>query len=125
MGSNLRRSERQREMAAYMADDRVPDVERGGVLLALVAHAAGAMLLIGAQAAWCAVTAVRVWRRRDAGWTAAVRAGVHRPTLAGLTAATLAYAVLRRLGVAALIARARHHPARQGHEPHPESGATG
>jgi hypothetical protein len=79
------------------------------VMLGLVTHAVAFLLLTGAQAAWCAVTAVRVWRRRESGWAEAVRTGVHRPTLASLAGATVAYAVLRRLGLARLRRRAREH----------------
>jgi hypothetical protein len=106
------RANRQLELAGYMADERVPAAERGGVMLGLFGHAVVFMVLTCAQATWCAVTAVRVWRRREAGWPAALRDGVHRPTLAGLVTATAAYTVLRRLGLAAIIRRAREHAAR-------------
>jgi hypothetical protein len=105
------RAERQLDMAAYLADERVPAAERGGVMLGLLSHAVMFMVLACAQAAWCAVTAVRVWRRRDAGWPAALRDGAHRPTLAGLVTATAVYTVLRRLGLAAISRRAREHAA--------------
>ncbi len=82
------------------------------MMLGLLAHAVAYLLLTGAQAAWAAVTAVRVWRRRDAGWPAALRDGVHRPTLAGLVTATVAYAVLRRLGLAAVTRQAGEHAAK-------------
>jgi hypothetical protein len=97
------------DLVAYLTDERVPDVERGAVMLGLWAHAVAYLLLTAAQVAWCAVTAVRVWRRREAGWAAAVRTGVHRPTLVGLASATAAYAILRRLGLASLSRRARRH----------------
>jgi hypothetical protein len=106
-----RRAEWRRDAEAYLMDARVSDTERGAVMLGLFAHAVVYLLLTGAQAAWCAVTAVRVWRRRDAGWTAALRDGVHRPTLAGLAAVTVAYALLRRLGMAVISRRAREHAA--------------
>ncbi len=112
-GHPRRGRERQRDIAAYLADERVPAGERGGVMLGLLAHAVVYLLLAGAQAGWCVVTAVRVWRRRDAGLAAAVRDGVHRPTLAGLAVATVAYAVARRLGVAGLSQRASAHATRQ------------
>jgi hypothetical protein len=114
VGSNSGGSgKRDSEVLAYLTDERVPAGERGGVILGLVAHAAAYLLLAAAQAAWCAVTAIRVWRRREAGWPVAVRTGVHRPTLAGLAAVTVGYEILRRLGVAGLSRRARDHAVRQ------------
>jgi hypothetical protein len=101
------------DAVAYLTDERVPAGERGGVILGLLAYAVAYLLLTAAQAAWCAITAVRVWRRREAGWAAAVRTGVHRPTLAGLAAATVGFEIVRRLGVAGLSRRARDHAARQ------------
>jgi len=106
------RAQRQLELADYMANERVPAAERGGVMLGLFGHAVVFMVLACAQAAWCAVTAVRVWRRRDAGWPAALRDGVHRPTLVGLVTATAVYTVLRRLFVATISRQAREHAAR-------------
>ncbi len=58
---------RDQEVVAYLTDERVPAGERGGLMLGLVAHAFAYLLLVAAQAAWCVVTAMRVWRRRDAG----------------------------------------------------------
>jgi hypothetical protein len=106
------RNERHRDALALLTGESASDMERGAVMLGLFAHAIAYLILTGAQAAWCAVTAVRVWRRRDAGWPAALRDGVHRPTLAGLVTATVAYALLRRLGLAAVSRRAREHAAR-------------
>lgn len=106
------RERRQQEIAAYLRDENVPDVERGAVMLGLITHAFTFLLLIAAQAAWGAVTAVRVWRRRDAGWPRAVRTGVHGPTLAGLVTATFGYQILVRFGRARLSSRARAHASR-------------
>jgi hypothetical protein len=106
------RGERHRDALALLTGESASDMERGAVMLGLFAHAVVYLLLTGAQVAWCAVTAVRVWRRRDAGWPAALRGGVHRPTLAGLGTATVAYAVLRKLGLAVISRRAREHAAR-------------
>jgi hypothetical protein len=111
-GKRNGRAKQQLDLARYMADQSVPATERGGVMLGLFGHAVVFMVLACAQAAWCAVTAVRVWRRRDAGWPAALRDGVHRPTLAGLVTAIVAYTLLRRLFVAAISRRAREHAAR-------------
>ena len=105
--------QRDSEVEAYLTDESVPAAERGGVILGLVAHAGAYLLLTAAQATWCAVTAVRVWRRREAGWAEAVRTGVHRPTLAGVAAATVGYEIARRLGVAGLSRRARDHAVQQ------------
>jgi hypothetical protein len=106
------RNERNRDALALLTGESASDMERGAVMIGLFAHAVAYLMLTGAQAIWCAVMAVRVWRRRDAGWPAALRDGVHRPTLAGLVTATVAYAVLRRLGLAAISRRAREHAAR-------------
>jgi len=110
-GSGERRRE---EAMAYLIDERVPAGQRSTLMLGLVAHAFAYLLLTAAQVAWCAVTAVRVWRRREAGWAVALRTGVHRPTLAGLAAATLIYQILRRSLLARLAQRGREHAARQG-----------
>jgi hypothetical protein len=113
MGRNSRvNSERHREISAYLADERVPDEERGTVMIALFGHAVAYLALAAVQAIWLAVTAVRVWRRREQGLTAAVRTGVHRPTLAGIAGATLGYTILRRIGVARLGQRAARHAVR-------------
>lgn len=84
----------------YLADDRMPAEERSRVVLALVAHACVFLLLTAAEATWVLAVAVRLWRRREDGLTAAVRAGVHRPTLVGLLIAHLTYVVFRRIGLA-------------------------
>ena len=92
--------EQQRRGLAYLTDDRVPAEERGQVMLALVAHAGVYLLLTGAKAIWVVAAAVRVWRRREAGLTTAVRTGVHKPTLAILLVAQLTYVIFRRVGLA-------------------------
>lgn len=101
-----RRQEQRHAMHAYLTDGRVPDQERGLAMAALVAYALGYTLLAATEASWVAVTAVRVWRRRDAGLTEAARSGVHKPTLAGLLAANLLLEALRRAGLAELGRRA-------------------
>ena len=95
-------------------DERVPDHERGAVVVGLVAHAFAYLALVATQAIWLAVTAVRVWRRRKEGFATAVRTGVHRPTLAGVVAATLTYAILHKIGIAWLGRRAAEHGVRPG-----------
>jgi len=110
-GGSRGRDERYRDALALLTGESASDMERGAVMLGLFAHAIAYLLLTGTQVAWCAVTAVRVWRRRDAGWPAALRDGVHRPTLAGLITATAAYMMLRRLGLAVISRRAREHAA--------------
>jgi hypothetical protein len=117
MGRNSRGdSERRREVTAYLMDERVPDRERGAVVVGLVAHAFAYLVLSAAQAIWLAVTAVRVWRRREEGFATAVRTGVHKPTLAGLAAATLTYEIMRRFGMVRLSQRAAGHAVRQGRD---------
>jgi hypothetical protein len=102
-----RRQEQQRRLTAYVTDQRVPDLERGWIMLALTGHASVYLLLTGANTAWIAGMAVRVWRRRKAGLTGAVRAEVRRPGLGALLAANLVYASLRALLLAVLERRAR------------------
>jgi hypothetical protein len=107
------REERRRAIHAYLTDDSTPEQERGWVMLALIAHAFGYVLLTTTEAVWVAVTAVRVWRRRDAGLSEAARTGVHTPALAGLLAAHVVYETLRRAGLAELSRRATGRPARR------------
>jgi hypothetical protein len=104
--------ERQRRFLAYMTDQRVSDEEHGVVMIWLFTHALAYLLLTAAQAIWAAVTVVRVWRRREAGWATALRTGVHLPSLAGLVTARLIYAILRRIGVARLNRRTDEHASR-------------
>jgi hypothetical protein len=92
-----------------MADEDLPSREKGAIFLALLAHAVIYLLLTAAQAIWVAVTASRIWQRRDAGLSAAVKDGVHRPTLAGISAATLLCEITRRAGVAMLSHRVAGH----------------
>jgi hypothetical protein len=117
MASHRRgRAQEREDIVAYLTDDHAPPGERGAVMLGLTAHAVVFLVLASAQAAWCAVTGVRVWRRREAGWPAAVRTGIDRPTLAGLVAATVVYTGLRRFGLAKLSRRAREHAARRAQD---------
>jgi len=106
--------EQQLRGLAYLTDDRVPAEERGRVMLVLVAHAGVYLLLTAAQAIWVVAMAVRVWRRREAGLTAAVRTGVHKPTLAVMLAAQLAYVIFRRVGLGKLNRRTSKYAAQQG-----------
>jgi hypothetical protein len=108
-----RRQEQQNAIHAYLTDGRAPEQERGWVMVALVAHAFAYLLLAATEAVWVAVTAVRVWRRRDAGLPEAARSAVHKPTLAGLLVANLLFEALRRAGLAELDRRATGRPARR------------
>ena len=105
------RQEQRRRFMAYMGDDRTPAEEKGRVMLGLVGHAFVYLLLISADAIWVVVSAVRVWRRREAGLASAARSGVHRPTLAVIIAANLLYQVLVRLFRARLHGRTSGYPA--------------
>lgn len=106
--------EQRRQGRGYLTDDRVPAEERGWVMLALVAHAGIYLLLTAAESIWVVAVAVRVWRRREAGLTTAVRTGVHRPTLAVLLVAQLTYVILRRVGLAKFNQRAREYAVQDG-----------
>ena len=108
-GDPAGRAERQRRELAYLTDDQVPDQERGLVILALLTHAVAAMLLTAAEVTWVTTALIRVWRRRDRGWTTAVRAGVHRPTLVAVLGARLGYVIFRRIGLTRLDRLADEH----------------
>ena len=82
MRGDPRSQEQRQQFMAYMADDGAPAEARGQVMLALVAHAWLYLLLTAAEVSWVVAVAVRVWRRREAGMTTAIRTGVHKPTLA-------------------------------------------
>jgi hypothetical protein len=97
---------------AYLTDDRVPAEERGWVVLALLAHAVAAVLLAATEATWLTTAVVRVWRRRSDGWPAAVRTGVHRPTLVAILGARLGYVILRRVGLTRFDRRAEEYTGR-------------
>src|SRR5690348_16906280 len=101
-------------LQAYLADEDVPVEERGQVMVALMGHAYIYLLLTLAWAIWAAITGVRVWRRREAGLLAAMKTGVHKPTLGVLLAARLIYMVLRRVGLAKLNRRTDRYTAHTG-----------
>jgi hypothetical protein len=103
------RQERQRRLTAYLTDGRLPDLERGWILLALAGHAVAFLLIEAADSVWVIGTAVRVWRRRRAGLVGAVRTGVHRPTMILLLGANLLYVSLRQLLLAWLDGRSAGH----------------
>jgi hypothetical protein len=81
--------------------------------MALFTHACLYLLLTAAEASWVVAVAVRVWRRREAGMTTAMRTGVHKPTLAVLLAAQLSYVILRRVGLAKLNRRISEYTSQQ------------
>jgi len=82
-------------------------------MMALFTHACLYLLLTAAEASWVVAVAVRVWRRREAGMTTAMRTGVHKPTLAVLLAAQLSYVILRRVGLAKLNRRISEYTSQQ------------
>ena len=106
-----REQERHRRRIDFLTSDEAPVEERGWSVLFLLAHACAYLLLIAAEATWAVVTGVRLWRRRETGLAASVRSGVHKPTLAVLLAARLAYMVFRRAGIAKLNRRADDYAA--------------
>ena len=83
-------------------------------MLALFAHACIYLLLTAAEASWVVAVAVRIWRRREAGMTTAIRASVHKPTLAVLLTAQLGYVILRRVGLAKLNRRVSEYTSQRG-----------
>jgi hypothetical protein len=106
-----KRELRHRRNVAFLTSDDVPVEERGWSLLFLLAHACAYLLLTTAEATWAVVTGVRVWRRRETGLAASVRSGVHKPTLAVLLAARLAFTIFWRAGLAKLNRRADDYAA--------------
>jgi hypothetical protein len=102
MRGDPRSQEQRQRFMAYMSEDGAPAEERGRVMLAPFGHAFVYLLLTAAEASWVVAVAVRVWRRREAGMTTAMRTGVHKLTLAVLLAAQLSYVILRRVGLAKL-----------------------
>jgi hypothetical protein len=90
------REQRQQRFLAYLADARTSDEEKGVIMLVMLGHAGVYLLLAATEVTWVALTAARVLRRRDDGLLAAVRAGMHTPTLAVFVAADLGYVALRR-----------------------------
>ena len=99
---------------AYMSEDGAPTEERGLVMLALFGHAFVHLLLTVAEASWVVAVAVRVWRRREAGMTTAMRTGVHKRTLAILLVVQLTDVILRKVGLAKLNRRAGEYAWQQG-----------
>jgi len=97
-----------------MSEDGAPAEERGRVMLALFGHAFVYLLLTVAEVSWVVAVAVRVWRRREAGMTTAMRTGVHTRTLAILLVAQLTYVILRKIGRANLNRRVSEYASQQG-----------
>jgi predicted component of type VI protein secretion system len=107
---NAESEQRQERFVAYLADAHTSDEEKGVIALVMLGHAGVYLLLAATEVTWVALTAARVLRRRDDGLRAAVRAGVHTPTLAAFVAANLGYAVLRRATLARIDRRIGFRP---------------
>jgi hypothetical protein len=103
--------EQRRRIDAYLS--AADDEEKGRVMVALVGHAVIFLLLSAAEAIWVGSTAVRMWRRREAGLAQAARTGVHKPTLGLLLAAHVLYELLRKGGIAKLDRRGIEYAARK------------
>jgi predicted component of type VI protein secretion system len=103
-------AQRQERFLAYLSDARTSDEEKGVITLVMLGHAGVYLLLAATEVTWVALTAARVLRRRDDGLRAAVRAGVHTPTLAAFVAADLGYVVLRRAILARIDRRIAFRP---------------
>ena len=114
MRGDPRSQEQRQQFMAYMADDGAPAEDRGWVMLALFVHACLYVLLTAARASWVVAMAVRIWRRREAGMSTAMRTGVHKPTLAALLAAQLSYVILRRVGLSKLNRRVSEYTSQHG-----------
>jgi hypothetical protein len=98
----------------YLVDDVLPAEERGKAMLLLLAHACVALLVLAAEATWALATGVRVWRRRELGLPASVRAGVNKRTFTVFLAARLAYAIFQRLVLAKLKRMAKDYDRQRG-----------
>jgi hypothetical protein len=105
--------ERQQEFLAYLADAHTSDEEMGVITLVLLGHAIIYLLLTATEVTWIAVTAARVWRRREHGLLKAVRPGVDVPALAALLTANVGDSVLRR----AILARLNRRIALRSRQP--------
>ena len=90
------KEQRQQRFLAYLADARTSDEEKGVIMLVMLGHAGVYLLLAATEVTWVALTTARVLRHRDNGLLAAVRTGVHTPTLAVFVASDLGYVALRR-----------------------------
>ena len=101
---------RPQRFLAYLADARTSDEEKGVITLVMHCHAGVYLLLTATEVTWVALTAARVLRRRDDGLLAAVRTGVHAPTLAVFVAADLGYIELRRAMLARIDRRIGFRP---------------
>jgi hypothetical protein len=84
---------RERFIAGFRA---APPEERGRMMLFMVGYATAYTAVNGGLAAGLAVSAARIWRRRDRGWGAAVRTGGCWRTVAGFSVASAALSVVRK-----------------------------
>src|SRR5215831_17641905 len=114
MRGDPRSPEQRQRFMAYMSEDGAPAEDRGRAMLALFGHAFVYLLLIVAEASWVIAVAVRIWRRREAGMTTAMRTGAHKRTLAILLVAQLTYVILRKIGLAKLNRRVSEYTSQQG-----------
>jgi hypothetical protein len=97
-----RRTDRASSRRAFAARwERSSPEQQGKLALVLWGHAVAAVLTDGGLAACLALSATRIWRRRDQGWARATADGGYWKTAAGLALAAAA----RRAGRRALVER--------------------
>jgi hypothetical protein len=72
---------------------------RGKIVVVMWCHATAVVLLDGALVGYLAVSAVRIWRRRDQGWVRAVADGGRWKTIAALTVASTVQQTIGRSAV--------------------------
>src|SRR5688572_2687378 len=88
-------SERTREQIMARFQTARPE-ERGRMIMVLAGYATAFTAVNGGLAASLAVSAARIWRRRDKGWVTAVQVGGCWRTVAGFTLASAVLPVVRK-----------------------------
>ncbi|OLB65510.1 MAG: hypothetical protein AUI10_06420 [Actinobacteria bacterium 13_2_20CM_2_72_6] len=85
--------------------ERLSPDRRGKIVIVLWCHATAVVLIDGALAGYLAVSAVRIWRRREQGWVRAVAGGGRWRTIAALTVASAVQQAIGRSAVKRLVTR--------------------
>ncbi|GIH17981.1 hypothetical protein [Rugosimonospora africana] len=96
--------------------ERSSPEQQGRLALILWGHAVAAVLTDGGLAACLALSATRIWRRRDQGWVRATADGGYWKTAAGLALAAAARRAGRRHLVRRLTAEEAGDGAARAHD---------
>lgn len=92
-------SERHRERMMAKFEAATPE-QQGRIALTLAGYATAYTLTSGGLATAVALSAVRIWRRRDRGLARAIRDGGHWRAVAGFAVASIGLEVARRVAIA-------------------------